>query len=61
MQTVAFMLLSVAAVAQNVVSGKVTDSTGMPLTGVTVIETVAVLDVAPLASLIVYVKESFPK
>jgi TonB-dependent starch-binding outer membrane protein SusC len=37
MQTVAFLLLSVAAIAQNVVSGKVTDAKdGSPLPGVTV-------------------------
>jgi len=37
MQTIAFLLLSVAAMAQNVVSGKVTDSKdGSPVQGVTV-------------------------
>jgi len=36
MQTIAFLLLSVAAIAQNVVSGKVTDANGAPLQGVTV-------------------------
>jgi hypothetical protein len=36
MQTIAFLLLSVAAMAQNVVSGKVTDANGLAVSGATV-------------------------
>ena len=36
MQTIAFLLLSVAAMAQNVVSGKVTDANGAAVPGATV-------------------------
>src|SRR6188768_392774 len=36
MQTIAFLLLSVAAMAQNVVSGKVTDANGAAVPGTTV-------------------------
>src|SRR3954467_3702347 len=36
MQTIGFLLLSIAAVAQNVVTGKVSDSSGSPVPGATV-------------------------